>query len=267
MTSTSLTFTAASLVLVASLLRLGATDAPASGSPAPPDATTAASGHVTHPAARAPMRAPSMAHAPAAPVPIPERAAVSDELVPAPAPAPADTRPTQDGFDVVAGSSDAVGDGRLTTFTVELEPATGADAAAVVAIVEAVLLDRDRGWAAVPGHRLQRVDDHRAADVRVVLATPATVDRLCARVGLRTNGRFSCWDGRRALLNHRRWLEGAATYGDDVAGYRTYLVSHEVGHGLGHDHRGCPASGAPAPVMMQQTKTLGGCVANPWPVP
>jgi len=54
----------------------------------------------------------------------------------------------------------------------------------------------------------------------------------------------------------------AATHLDD---YRAYLVNHEVGHRLGHGHETCPAAGAPAPVMVQQSKSLYGCAPNPWP--
>ena len=40
-----------------------------------------------------------------------------------------------------------------------------------------------------------------------------------------------------------------------------------MGHFLGLGHVECPAEGAPAPVMMQQSKGLNGCRANPWPLP
>jgi hypothetical protein len=47
--------------------------------------------------------------------------------------------------------------------------------------------------------------------------------------------------------------------------YRAYLVNHEVGHRLGHGHSHCHGAGRPAPVMMQQSKGIGACTANPWP--
>ncbi|CAN5484272.1 hypothetical protein BH09ACT12_BH09ACT12_23930 [soil metagenome] len=68
------------------------------------------------------------------------------------------------------------------------------------------------------------------------------------------------------MLNAWRWLNGADAYEGNLNDYRRYLVNHEVGHALGKAHVGCPGSGLPAPVMMQQTKGLGECSANPWPV-
>jgi hypothetical protein len=43
--------------------------------------------------------------------------------------------------------------------------------------------------------------------------------------------------------------------------YRQYMVSHEMGHALGHNHVKCPGSG-PVPVMVQQTLGIGTCTPN-----
>ena len=100
-------------------------------------------------------------------------------------------------------------------------------------------------------------------DLHVYVATPGTTDRLCAP--LLTRGSVSCQNGVRVVLNAERWVSGAAAYGRDTVGYRRYLVNHEFGHALGRQHVGCPRKGRPAPVMLQQTKGLDGCRANPWP--
>jgi hypothetical protein len=70
----------------------------------------------------------------------------------------------------------------------------------------------------------------------------------------------------RAVLNLMRWRHGAPAFRGNMTMYRRYLVNHEVGHVLGHSHRSCHASGARAPVMMQQTKGVGSCRANGWPL-
>lgn len=130
-------------------------------------------------------------------------------------------------------------------------------------VVQAVLED-PRSWRGAERVRFVLVRSGRV-DLRAYLATPGTTDRLCAP--LRTNGRVSCQTGRRVVLNARRWTVGARSYGDDLVNYRRYLVNHEFGHYLGHGHQPCPGRGRRAPVMLQQTKGLDGCQANPWPAP
>lgn len=177
------------------------------------------------------------------------------------------TSTSPEGFTVAGGQSAVVGSGPLRTFSVELAPGTGLDLSAVTAEVESILLDPTRGWTARGARSLQRVGTSGQAGIRVVIAPPSTVDAYCRRVGLDTGGRLSCWDGRRTMLNLTRWNTGVAPFHTDLTVYRQYLVSHEVGHGLGFGHVSCPGRGQIAPVMMQQSKGLGGCVANGWPYP
>lgn len=157
--------------------------------------------------------------------------------------------------------------GRVVRYTVEMEGGLGVDAALVARTVRGVLLDA-RGWQREDHVRFVNVspaqaDRGDAVDIRVTLASPALTDRLCHP--LRTLSQVSCWNGTRSVLNLRRWLLGDDSYGTDVARYRVYQVSHEVGHGLGHGHRSCPAPGRRAPVMVQQTLSLQGCRAWPYP--
>ena len=157
--------------------------------------------------------------------------------------------------------------GRVVRYTVEMEGGLGVDAAQVARTVRSVLLDA-RGWQRKDHVRFVNVspaqaDRGDAVDIRVTLASPALTDRLCHP--LRTLSQVSCWNGTRSVLNLRRWLLGDDSYGADVARYRVYQVSHEVGHGLGHGHRSCPGPGRRAPVMVQQTLSLQGC--QPWPYP
>jgi Protein of unknown function (DUF3152) len=166
------------------------------------------------------------------------------------------------GFAVAAGESDQVGTGRLIRYTVEVEaglpfaPAEFADA------VDATLA-HPRGWTAFGEYAFQRTE--AAGDLRVLLATPATTNALCAP--LRTRSEVSCRNGPLVVINARRWAHGVESYGDDVATYREYVVNHEVGHALGFGHVACPGAGEPAPVMLQQTYGLDGCLPNPWPNP
>ena len=67
-----------------------------------------------------------------------------------------------------------------------------------------------------------------------MLATPSTVNRLCAP--LITGGIYSCGMYGRAVLNLLRWRYGAPAFHGDMTKYRRYLVNHEVGHLLGHSH-------------------------------
>ncbi len=191
------------------------------------------------------------------------------EPLPSPEPAPPEPRTAPEGWLIAGGDGEVIGDaGPLERYTVEiasgLEDQQPLDDFAER--VETTLSDPDQGWTSRGDRRLQRVDDPGQADIRVVLGSPDQVDRLCARAGLNTGGIYSCWNGEFAALNGDRWFHGVAHI-DDLELYRDYLVNHEVGHGFGFGHVGCPAPGEPAPVMMQQSIRLDGCEPNGVPFP
>ena len=173
---------------------------------------------------------------------------------------------TAEGFVGQAGTGAVAGStGTLRTYSLEVEQASGVEVRAFAEEAQAALTSA-RGWTGTGQRRLQRTEP-AAAEIRVVLARPATVDRYCGSAGLQTGGRYSCWTGRFAMINLDRWNGGAAGFSGPLADYRGYVVNHELGHGLGYGHSACPRPGAPAPVMMQQTKGTGACLPNPWPYP
>lgn len=163
---------------------------------------------------------------------------------------------------IANGGGAEFGDGRHIKYRVEVEREVPFDPVEVARMVDQTLQD-PKSWAANGLATFERVDDD-SADMRIIVATPETTDKLCAP--LETNGEVSCRNGANVVLNAKRWAFGAEAYGKDVINYRRYLVNHEVGHFLGYEHVDCPGEGEPAPVMMQQTKGIGACRTNPWPL-
>ena len=169
---------------------------------------------------------------------------------------------------VVDGVSPVYGSGPLQRFVVEVEDGIGVDAAAFAAAVEATLSD-PRSWGGGGRMSFQRVGATEAAasqyEFKVSLISPGSMERYCPGVG--TGGYTSCRYGERAVINLARWATAVPHYDGDVATYRHYVVNHEVGHALGNGHVDCPGAGQVAPVMLQQTLRLDGCVKNAWPYP
>jgi Protein of unknown function (DUF3152) len=156
------------------------------------------------------------------------------------------------------------GSGTVVNFDVRREKNVPVDVEAAARTIQSVLND-PRSWRAGRTWEFQLVSSADRADVHVFITTPDTTDRLCAP--LLTRGEVSCQNGDRVVLNAKRWVLGAETYGTDVTNYRRYLVNHEFGHVLGYQHTQCSGRGKKAGIMVQQTKGLDGCRANPWPYP
>jgi hypothetical protein len=179
-------------------------------------------------------------------------------------------------FQVIPGTTNPIGRGQAYRYSVEVEGGVhGVDTAAYAQLVDSSLADR-RSWAGHGDVRLQRVDSG-PVDFRVSLVSPMTVRELC---GYDIPVETSCYipaggasPVNRVVLNLARWVRGDAAYLGDLEAYRIYMVNHEVGHALGHQHSHSCLPGGLAPIMMQQTlglrsaKTGQMCQANPWPYP
>ncbi|AGZ39115.1 DUF3152 domain-containing protein [Actinoplanes friuliensis] len=161
--------------------------------------------------------------------------------------------------------------GQLKRFRVAVEQGSNEDVAAFAAQVEATLGDK-RSWIGDGQLRLQRVPGNESATFTVYLATRETAGKMCRRGGVNITvaGRpyTSCRATGQAIINLDRWRLSSRPYLTakiPLAVYRQYVLNHEVGHELGRHHEGCPKRGGPAPVMVQQTLTLRGCVPYAWP--
>ncbi|MDT0531187.1 DUF3152 domain-containing protein [Micromonospora sp. DSM 115977] len=219
--------------------------------------------------APAPMLAPGAASPlPSAPAATPSAAEPPPAVLRLPGPVPSAGRGSF-GYDDRVGP--VLGDaGTLRRYRVAVESGAGEDAGEFAAAVERALAGPG-SW--VDGElRLQQVRAASRHDFTVHLATARTAGRLCAAGGvdIRVGGKpyTSCRAPGKVIINLDRWRLSVPHFVSakvPLSVYRTYVVNHEVGHQLGHRHERCPGRGRVAPVMMQQTLFLNGCVANPWP--
>lgn len=186
----------------------------------------------------------------------------------------------------VAGTTAQIGRGRVHTYSVEVEQGAVLPNAhqPFAATVDAALAD-PRGWTASGEVAFRRVDVAEP-DVRIRLTATETARATC---GFELPYDTSCYVNGVVYVSAPRWFRGAQSFAGDLEGYRKYVINHEIGHFLGHGHEFCPADGAPAPVMMQQTFSVSNdelaeitattpqgpnvprdgrtCTANPWPHP
>jgi hypothetical protein len=158
--------------------------------------------------------------------------------------------------------------GPLRRFRVAVEQGLPVEVAEFSDLVDSTLGD-SRSWIAGGEVRLQQVSGTGPYDFTIYLASPDSAYELCLASGvdIRIGGvpYTSCRAGVKVVVNAARYLDGIPDYGAPLEAYRRYVVNHEVGHWLGHGHVACPAVGALAPVMAQQTLGLAGCVPNSWP--
>lgn len=154
--------------------------------------------------------------------------------------------------------------GDVRHFRVAVENGIGQDPAAFAAAAEQILGD-PRSWIGGNDVRFQRVAQAAPTEFTLYLASPTTTDKLCAVGGVRTEQFASCRLPGQVIINLARWLTSVPGYGTPLNVYQQYALNHEVGRELGHSNEACPAPGALAPVMQQQSQGLKGCVANAWP--
>jgi hypothetical protein len=98
-----------------------------------------------------------------------------------------------------------------------------------------------------------------AEDIHIRLSSPKTIAKVC---GLPSNLSCAEMNGKNVYLNANRWVRGSKKSKLSLDDYRQYMVSHEIGHILGFDHKQCPCAGCKAPIMMQQTLGIGKCNPN-----
>lgn len=169
---------------------------------------------------------------------------------------------TAKGWTYVArGSAAGAGLGSTIKYQVEVEAGLPVYVDIFAQQVHQILNDK-RGWR----RNFQRVSS--GGNMRLILASPALVDKLCAP--LKTRGYTSCRRGNMVIINVHRWAYNAqpfAAAGGNLSEYRNYVINHETGHYLGHGHLQCPGPGRLAPVMQQQTLFVQPCRPNGWPNP
>jgi hypothetical protein len=124
---------------------------------------------------------------------------------------------------------------------------------ALIAFYVSAYLNDPEGWTK-HGYRFEHVNSGEKISIHLVM--PKTIEKKC---GLPTS--LSCAElgGRFVFLNASRWFHGSSESKLPLEDYRQYMISHEIGHILGFDHKKCPCIGCKAPIMMQQTLGIGEC--------
>ena len=146
---------------------------------------------------------------------------------------------------------------RTVTYEVRVRGQVLADPAAFARVAARTFADR-RGWGMGGALRFSQVAS--GGEFTLWLAAPAALPGFSSAC----SAQYSCRVGRNVVINDDRWRTGTSTW-PTVREYQRYVLNHELGHWLGLGHASCSARGAPAAVMLQQSKTLAGCRSSTWP--
>jgi hypothetical protein len=148
---------------------------------------------------------------------------------------------------------------RTVTYLTRVDPDVRYDAQRFANEVDMYLAD-PHGWES-KGYNFIRVGPRQKTLNTVIIQLSST--STIAKSGCE-NPSLSCavMNGTELHVNIMRWMRGSPQSGLPLDEYRQYIISHEVGHIIGHDHVKCPGAGQPAPIMMQQTLGIGSCVPN-----
>ena len=126
----------------------------------------------------------------------------------------------------------------------------------VIVFLTLVYLNDPEGWGS-KGYWFEEVKNGEKVHIR--LSSNETITSEC---GLDKKLSCAILGGNKMWLNAERWFHGSAKSKLSLDNYRQYMVSHEMGHILGHEHSECPCKGCRAPIMMQQTLGIGQCKPN-----
>jgi len=119
-----------------------------------------------------------------------------------------------------------------------------------------VYLNDPDGWGK-RGYYFEGVLNGEKVHIRV-----SSNETITSECGLDKNLSCAILGGNKIWLNAERWFHGSSKSKLSLDDYRQYMVSHEMGHILGHEHSKCPCKGCKAPIMMQQTLGIGQCKPN-----
>lgn len=123
------------------------------------------------------------------------------------------------------------------------------------------ILNDERGWAGYGKNGFSLVNED-SADLRIVIAAPDTVDKLCGKDV--TKGLDNCQTGDTVVINSDRWFYMVPNF-NNIDEYRAWAINHQVGKWLGQKVGYCNDDGQLAPVMVDQATKLGECLPNAWP--